>query len=243
MAFSPTEPRVYADVTTHTMWGDIAYQLGGAEPTRCGDCRRDRLCSGADTIIQLLEDYGPALIMIDELVAFARNLPVTTADRIPAGTFDSTMTFVQNLTEAVKRSSDSMLLVSIPESDNEIGGELGKQALDILAKTIGRVSPSGSPSRLPRASRSCAAACSQPTLTLQRVMLSSMLLARCTGTTRRIPIRCRGERLCDPHEIRVSYPSRAVRPALSGLVYARPVPAHTRCPAAHGNGDSQAVAG
>ena len=94
---------------------------------------------GSDTLVQLLEHYGPALIMIDELVAFARNLPVTAADRIPAGTFDSTMTFFQSLTEAVKRSTDSMLLVSIPESENEIGGELGKQALDILAKTIGRV--------------------------------------------------------------------------------------------------------
>ncbi len=49
------------------------------------------------------------------------------------------MTFVQSLTEAVKRSSDSMLLVSIPESDIEIGGEGGKASLDILAKTIGRI--------------------------------------------------------------------------------------------------------
>ncbi len=30
-AFSATEPRVYADVTTHTLWGEIAYQLGGLE--------------------------------------------------------------------------------------------------------------------------------------------------------------------------------------------------------------------
>jgi predicted AAA+ superfamily ATPase len=139
-AFSPTEPRVYADATTNTLWGDIAYQLGGAEAYQLVE-RADLtgVAPGSDTLVQLLEKYGPALIMIDELVAFARNLPVTTTDRIPAGTFDSTMTFFQSLTEAVKRSSDSMLLVSIPESENEIGGELGKQALDILAKTIGRV--------------------------------------------------------------------------------------------------------
>ncbi len=139
-AFSPTEPRIYNNVTTHTMWGDIAYQLGGVDAYRIVETADvTGYAPGSDTIIQLLENYGPALIMIDELVAFARNLPVTTAERIPAGTFDSTMTFFQNLTEAVKRSSDSMLLVSIPESENEIGGELGKQALDILAKTIGRV--------------------------------------------------------------------------------------------------------
>jgi predicted AAA+ superfamily ATPase len=49
------------------------------------------------------------------------------------------MTFVQSLTEAVRRSSDSILLVSIPESDIEIGGEGGRATLEILANTIGRI--------------------------------------------------------------------------------------------------------
>lgn len=139
-AFSATEPRVYSDTTTNTLWGDIAYQLGGLKAYQVVEnADLTAVAPGSDTLVKLLNDYGPALIMIDELVAFARNLPTTTADRIAAGTFDSTMTFFQNLTEAVKRSSDSMLLVSIPESENEIGGELGKQALDILAKTIGRM--------------------------------------------------------------------------------------------------------
>ena len=76
--------------------------------------------------------------MIDELVAFARNL-YNAKERLSAGTFDSVMSFVQSLTEAVKRSSDSLLLVSIPESDIEIGGEGGKATLEYLAKTIGRL--------------------------------------------------------------------------------------------------------
>jgi predicted AAA+ superfamily ATPase len=139
-AFSATEPRVYDDVTTNTLWGEMAYQLGGVDAYKMVETADlSGSAPGSDTIVQLLEHFGPALIIIDELVAFARNLPITTAERIPAGTFDSTMTFFQSLTEAVKRSSDSMVLVSIPESENEIGGELGKQALDTLAKTIGRV--------------------------------------------------------------------------------------------------------
>jgi predicted AAA+ superfamily ATPase len=138
-AFSATEPRMYPDCTTHTLWGDIAYQLGGVPGYQMVE-RADMAGSspGSDTLVELLERYGPALIIIDELVAFARNLPMS-GDRVAAGTFDSTMTFFQALTEAVKRSSDSMLLVSIPESENEIGGELGKMALDTLSKTIGRV--------------------------------------------------------------------------------------------------------
>ncbi|PJF26335.1 MAG: hypothetical protein CUN53_08225 [Phototrophicales bacterium] len=138
-AFSATEPRRYPDCTTHTLWGDIAYQIGGIE-SYCMVEKADLagVSPGSDTLLELFEKFGPALIIIDELVAFARNL-YNAPDRLPAGTFDAVMTFVQSLTEAVKRSSNSMLLVSIPESDIEIGGEGGKAALEILAKTIGRI--------------------------------------------------------------------------------------------------------
>lgn len=32
--FSPTTPRQYRDCTTHTLWGEIAYQLGGVDTYR-----------------------------------------------------------------------------------------------------------------------------------------------------------------------------------------------------------------
>ncbi|MCC6801844.1 MAG: DUF499 domain-containing protein [Anaerolineae bacterium] len=138
-AFSATEPRHYADATTHTLWGDLAYQLGGAGAyRRVEKADLAGVSPGSDDLVALLEAYGPALIIIDELVAFARNL-YNARERLSAGTFDSVMSFAQSLTEAVKRSSDSMLLVSIPESDIEIGGEGGKMTLEYLAKTIGRV--------------------------------------------------------------------------------------------------------
>jgi hypothetical protein len=146
-AFSATEPRHYNMVTTYTLWGDIAYQLGYAQGGEeaaltayfmVENADKKGVSPGSDTILKLLEDFGPALIIIDELVAFARNL-YGAKEGLPAGTFESIMTFVQALTEAVKRSSDSMLLVSIPESDIEIGGEGGRATVEILASTIGRI--------------------------------------------------------------------------------------------------------
>ncbi|MCB0073629.1 MAG: DUF499 domain-containing protein, partial [Caldilineaceae bacterium] len=138
-AFDATEPRVYADVTTHTIWGDIAYQLGGADGyalVRQADLAG--VSPGSDTLVQLLEAHGPALIIIDELVAFARNL-YGVPERLAAGSFEAVMTFVQALTEAVRRASDAILLVSIPQSKIEIGGDGGQAALDILSNTIGRL--------------------------------------------------------------------------------------------------------
>lgn len=159
-AFNVATPRQHAGVTTYTLWGEIAYQLGkaagkGAESyALVADADVRGVNPGADTLLQLLDDYGPALIILDEMVAFARNLYGLT-ERVAAGTFDSLMSFVQSLTEAVKRSSDSLLLISLPESErrithadgsisvidssNEIGGEGGKAALEALARHVGRI--------------------------------------------------------------------------------------------------------
>jgi predicted AAA+ superfamily ATPase len=151
-AFSATEPRHYKDATTRTLWGDIAYQLGGAAGYKLVE-KADQagISPGSDDLVKLLDQHGPALIILDELVAFARNLYGAT-ERLPAGTFDVLMTFVQSLTEAVKRASDAVLLISIPVSERlsqnnargdaseiEIGGEAGRQALEVLRHTIGRV--------------------------------------------------------------------------------------------------------
>ena len=138
-AFDANEPRLHPDCTTYTLWGEIAWQLGGVKAyEQIATADMERISPGSDTLLELLENYGPALIVMDELIAFVRNL--YQAERRPsAGSFDSVMTFMQALTEAVKRSSDSMLLVSIPDSETEIGGEGGKAALESLTKTIGRI--------------------------------------------------------------------------------------------------------
>jgi hypothetical protein len=137
-ALDPSRPREYLDATVHTLWGELAYQLGGVEGYRMVEVADQKGVSpGSDTLRELLYRFGPSLIIIDELVAYARNL--YGVDRLPAGSFESIMTFMQALTEAVKRSDESMLLISLPESDIEIGGEAGKKALETLSHVVGRL--------------------------------------------------------------------------------------------------------
>ena len=84
---------------------------------------------GADTLVKLLEAHGPALIILDELVRLTQQL--YGVPQIPAaGSFEAVLAFMQSLTEAVKRSKNSLLLVSIPASEIEIGGEGGYTTLD-----------------------------------------------------------------------------------------------------------------
>ncbi len=138
-AFDATEPRRHIDCTTNTLWGEIAYQLGGVQAyAMVGRADLAGVSPGSKTLARLLDKFQPALIIMDELIAFVRNIYVA-KELLPAGSFDSVMTFVQALTEAVKQSKNAMLLVSIPASDAEIGGEGGKAALNSLSQTLGRI--------------------------------------------------------------------------------------------------------
>ena len=55
------------------------------------------------------------------------------------------MTFAQALSDAAKASKNALLVVSIPASDIEVGGEAGKEALTRLSNVIVRQEASWKP--------------------------------------------------------------------------------------------------
>ncbi len=138
-SFNVSQPRQHPECSTRTIWGEIAYQLGklpAYELVEQNDLEGTN--PGADTIVQLLEAHGPALIILDELVRLTQN--VYKVEPAPAaGSFEAILAFMQSLTEAVKRASDALLLVSIPSSETEVGGEGGFTTLEKLRHTLGRV--------------------------------------------------------------------------------------------------------
>ena len=135
---SPSESRRVNGIAVRTLWGNIAAQLGGREAynvVKAAD--KNSVAPGAHDLATVFNQFGPAVILIDELVAYARN--IYGVNGLPSGSFDSIMTFVQSLTEAVKRSERCQLVASIPESDIEIGGEAGQAALERIEHTFGRL--------------------------------------------------------------------------------------------------------
>lgn len=121
----------------HTLWGEMAWQLGGQEAYDIvGRAAREGFAPGGETLDALLEHVGPCLILIDELVAYARNAGV---DR------DSVYTFVQNLTEAVRRSARAVLVATLPESATEAGDERGAAVLAALDHIFGRIEATWEP--------------------------------------------------------------------------------------------------
>ncbi len=91
-----------------TVWGEIAWQLGGKaayERIREDD---ERATNPGNALKELFNQYAPCLILIDEWVAYARQLHGG-AD-LPAGTFDTQFTFAQALSEAVKTAKQTLLV-------------------------------------------------------------------------------------------------------------------------------------
>lgn len=127
----------------HTLWGELAYQLGDVEGYQMvADADRTGTSPGA-ALVNLLRRYSPCLILIDEWVAYARQL--YGIDGLPAGSFDAQFTFAQALAEATRAVDGALLVVSIPASDIEVGGEGGRAALERLKNVIGRVESSWRP--------------------------------------------------------------------------------------------------
>ncbi|MEZ2144788.1 ATP-binding protein [Bradyrhizobium sp. DN5] len=137
-AHSPGQPWKRGSQPVKTIWGELAWQLGGAEAfALVTDADATGTSPGKDVLRALLEKYAPCVVLIDELVAYVRQFPESQA--ISGGSYDSNLSFVQALTEAAKLAPRAIVLASLPESDVEAGSQRGVAALRALEKTFGRV--------------------------------------------------------------------------------------------------------
>jgi hypothetical protein len=133
----------------NTIWGELAWQLGGREAFALVATADAGRTPPGQALHELLSVYAPALILIDEWVAYARSL--VGRDDLAGGTFDDQFTFAQSLTEAVKGTPGVLLAISIPASESgddaqptagnaeEVGGAHGLEALQRLQNVVRRV--------------------------------------------------------------------------------------------------------
>ena len=138
-ALSPGEVSVKPDGTeVHTLWGEMAWQLGGKKGyAMVAESDKAGTSPGSAQLAKVFKAHSPCLVLIDEWVAYARQL-VGKSD-LPAGTFESQSTFAQAITEAARAASKTMVVAAVPSSKIEIGGEHGEYALDALKNVIERV--------------------------------------------------------------------------------------------------------
>lgn len=152
---SPGNPVTKPDGTVvRTLWGELAWQLGGKKAFNRIRADDEKATSPGDRLRELMVEAGPCLILIDEWVAYARQLH--DMSDLPGGSFETHFSFAQVLTESAKLAKQCLLVISLPASDSagsphamaddvEVGGERGRAALDRLRNAVGRVEASWRP--------------------------------------------------------------------------------------------------
>ncbi|MBI4322294.1 MAG: ATP-binding protein [Chloroflexi bacterium] len=137
-AHAPGQPWRNGDKGVRTLWGELAWQLGGEEAfALVKEADATGTSPGKEVLKTLLETYAPCVVLIDELVAYIRQFP--DGQHLSGGSFDSNLSFVQALTEACKLVPNSILLASLPESAAEAGSQRGVAALRSLETYFARI--------------------------------------------------------------------------------------------------------
>ncbi len=116
----------------NTLWGRMAEQLGGQDAYDfIRDASRKGISPGGNQLDDLFEYVGPSVILIDELVAYVRNVDTDVQARL--------YTFIQTLTQSIKRSKNVVLVATLPEGKTQAGGQVGVTVLDELDEILKRV--------------------------------------------------------------------------------------------------------
>ncbi len=137
-SLSPSLPRKRGELSINTLWGEIAWQVGGEDGYRMLEqADKDGTSPGKEILTDLFERFGPVIVLLDETVAYIRQF--AEEKTYPGGTFGSNLAFLQALTEAAGHVSNCMVIASLPESDLEAGGERGRQALSQIQHLFHRL--------------------------------------------------------------------------------------------------------
>lgn len=143
---NPVTGREVEDTTIKTIWGEIAYQLGGESAYKIiEENDNQRVAPGKDDLKEVLNEAGPSVILMDELTDY-----VTKAAGVEGKNLESqTISFLQELTEVVSNMDKVSLVVTLPQSPYERSGEaadeLYEEIYEKVKRRVGRVEEAWTP--------------------------------------------------------------------------------------------------
>jgi hypothetical protein len=136
----PTQGRKTPEgVTTRTLWGELALQLGGVELYRDIEPNDRARTVPKGLFTDIFRKAAPCLILLDELADYCMG---ASAIEIGAVTLaDLAISFVQELTEAAHQVPGVAIVATLPASHLEVAStEKGQEILNRLERRFGRMS-------------------------------------------------------------------------------------------------------
>ncbi|MBI5653205.1 MAG: ATP-binding protein, partial [Chloroflexi bacterium] len=127
-----------AGVHTHTLWGELAFQLGGKELYDQIAANDQARTVPQGLFTEILRQATPCLILIDELADYCVGAAAVNVGNTTLA--DQTVSFVQQLTQAVSDVKGAVVVATLPASHLEVAGsEKGQEILQGLEKRFGRM--------------------------------------------------------------------------------------------------------
>ncbi|MCM8747172.1 DUF499 domain-containing protein [Thermomicrobium sp. CFH 73360] len=140
----PTQGVPHPEVTTYTLWGELAYQLGGPKAYRLVEesDHRTKAAPGRATLEQLFGER-PVLILLDELARY-----VVVAEAVPTATgkgtlADQTIAFLHALLEFAAARRNVLVVLTMASSTDAFaeGTERLREALSVIARSARLLTP------------------------------------------------------------------------------------------------------
>ena len=125
-------------VHTRTLWGELALQLGGVDLYRKIEANDKARTVPQGLFVEILRECSPCLILIDELADYCVGASAVEVGN--ATLADQTISFVQQLTEAVNNVKGAAVVATLPASGLEVASsEKGQDVLNSLERRFGRM--------------------------------------------------------------------------------------------------------
>ncbi|WP_341228317.1 DUF499 domain-containing protein [uncultured Arcticibacterium sp.] len=126
------------NIRIQTIWGELAYQLGGKDAYEIVRLNDEQFISPGGLFKKVLEKCTPALILIDELADYCVKASARSVGK--SNLSEQTISFMQELTEAVASTNNCVAVITLPASPQEVGNTPEAQSiLNSLQKRVSRV--------------------------------------------------------------------------------------------------------
>lgn len=141
----PANGRIAEDgIRISTMWGELAYQLGGKAAYEIVRANDEQLIAPGGLFRKVLAQCSPALILVDELADYC--VKAAARQAVNSSLADQTISFMQELTEAIAETNHCVAVITLPASVQEVGNTKEAQSiLDSLERRVSRVSADTKP--------------------------------------------------------------------------------------------------
>lgn len=135
---NPSEGEKSDGVHRRTIWGEMAYQLGGTDAfSELEGNDKKRVAPGKAALLKLLEPRQPFVLLFDEILEYV--VKARGVDYADTSLGAQTLAFFNELTEVVASLERGLMLVTLPSSLLEDFGDTHQHNLAQLDKIFGRL--------------------------------------------------------------------------------------------------------